>query len=1224
MQQLSIPKLAIKRLIEDRALLLSVFIGMIVAATLAAGATVYPRSLEQLAFNASIDRLASRFLSVDVFSSNIALTESSIEDAEGLIADAVERHIAPIYLGQEKYIKADTGLVGLPDRPVPDRWETGQLVSRGYLNHLSNLGAHSRFLQGRMAVSDVVDGPEGPTLEAVIPTATVQDFGLQVGDVVVLTPDVGAARMTARIVGVFEPADLTDEYWNDAAVFINPDVLGVPPMGPAPPPGVLVSGNESPVIVFVAQEAMIDAVSRTFSGTLVSPLWFMTVDKEGFKDWSMTETRFRLEGFTNEIIETMPGASVSTGVVLGLLDDLERRGFFARVPLLVLLAALMVTVLFFLSMMVSGLVQSRERDAGLLKTRGVGTLQLLRLYALEGMLMTTVAVALAPFLAMGTVAVAGKLPYFSDITDGDLLPIEIEPAPFLLALGIGLLNLLFFVVRGAFGARGGLLVHKLRSSRPPTIPFFHRYYLDIALLALGGLVFWELQSQGSLISSGLFDEEGVDETKVLAPVLFLVAVALLFMRFFPLLVRFFSGESAALVHFLVVATMVSLAPGLAFTDRNESDGVAWLVPASLVLAVGAVYWVTQRTRQPAIRWVGLVVQAGLVGWFLALEPPEAGRVLLAPTIGLALIVPAQLAFLMFRALTRASPAWLSVALWHMARNPLQFTWLVLLLVLTTGVVILSTTVGGTLDRSQRERILYELGADLRVTGVPEFFTGGAQGLKDRYLSEPSVAAVSLAFRGAGSLGAHNMQVLALETREVPGLSWYHRDDFSDRSLTAIIDSLQSVPLVDRIAIPEGAATIGVWVRPVDFYSNISLWMVVSDGTGAMTTLTLGDLGPPRWHPLEAVIPPKLEPPINLVSVQLFEHGSLQTPVQLVLDEIHVTMGADGSECINEECILEDFERSEPRWTAIPTSLISSDGISFSGIDAHHGENAAVFSGGRYNNRSVRGFYQSGIDGAVPVVISSSLAEATGFGVGDTITGTIAGRLTPMEVRETVSYFPTLGEKGGGFIIADLDNLLSYLNIFGHPTRLKSNELFIGRKPGATEALEPIRGERRFLFVDVRDTASQLESVRLDPLAFAGWRATVLISLGIAVLAAAFGYATYLLLFADRSRSESGFLQSIGLSRQQLLGLLGFEHLTILAVGLGLGTWAGFQMSRLMVSSLAVTESGERVLPPFILVTDWSLMVPAYLAMVAVSFGALFVLNRGMGHLNLQTIARASD
>ena len=194
MQQLSIPKLAIKRLIEDRALLLSVFIGMIVAATLAAGATVYPRSLEQLAFNASIDRLASRFLSVDVFSSNIALTESSIEDAEGLIADAVERHIAPIYLGQEKYIKADTGLVGLPDRPVPDRWGN-RTAGFAWLPEppLESRGPF-QVPAGTYGVSDVVDGPEGPTLEAVIPTATVQDFGLQVGDVVVLTPDVGAAK----------------------------------------------------------------------------------------------------------------------------------------------------------------------------------------------------------------------------------------------------------------------------------------------------------------------------------------------------------------------------------------------------------------------------------------------------------------------------------------------------------------------------------------------------------------------------------------------------------------------------------------------------------------------------------------------------------------------------------------------------------------------------------------------------------------------------------------------------------------------------------------------------------------------------------------------------------------------------------------------------------------------------------------------------------------------
>ena len=75
---------------------------------------------------------------------------------------------------------------------------------------------------------------------------------------------------------------------------------------------------------------------------------------------------------------------------------------------------------------------------------------------------------------------------------------------------------------------------------------------------------------------------------------------------------------------------------------------------------------------------------------------------------------------------------------------------------------------------------------------------------------------------------------------------------------------------------------------------------------------------------------------------------------------------------------------------------------------------------------------------------------------------------------------------------------------------------------------------------------------------------VVLSLGIIVFAAGFGYVTYMLSYADRSRSEMGFLQAMGLSRRQMMGLLGLEQLVIVTVGLALGTWAGFQMSTLMV------------------------------------------------------------
>ena len=101
----------------------------------------------------------------------------------------------------------------------------------------------------------------------------------------------------------------------------------------------------------------------------------------------------------------------------------------------------------------------------------------------------------------------------------------------------------------------------------------------------------------------------------------------------------------------------------------------------------------------------------------------------------------------------------------------------------------------------------------------------------------------------------------------------------------------------------------------------------------------------------------------------------------------------------------------------------------------------------------------------------------------------------------------------------------------------------------------------------------------------------------------------------------GFLRSMGLSWGQMAGLLALEHLVVVLVGLGLGSWAGLEMSRRMVSSVAVTDRGSPVLPPFILITDWSFMGPIYAALVALFLIALFRLNRGMRNLDMHTISR---
>jgi len=233
-------------------------------------------------------------------------------------------------------------------------------------------------------------------------------------------------------------------------------------------------------------------------------------------------------------------------------------------------------------------------------------------------------------------------------------------------------------------------------------------------------------------------------------------------------------------------------------------------------------------------------------------------------------------------------------------------------------------------------------------------------------------------------------------------------------------------------------------------------------------------------------------------------------------------------------------------------------------------------------------------------------------------------MVPGFVVDTVHFFPTLGTQQGGFMIADLDGLLGYLNMLGQPDKVEPNELFITMSDDAARERTDVVAGLRAMLLEVKDGAQRLSAVRADPFSGPGLQALVLIAVGIMLIAAAFGYVTHLLWFARRGRAEMAFLRSMGLSRRQLMGLLSVQHLVVAAIGLGLGTWAGIQASELMMSSLAVTEAGDAAVPPYRLVTDWQFMGPAYGGMIAVFLGSLLFLARAIRRVDLQAIARLAE
>ena len=1217
MQELSVPRLIARRLIEDWQILAGTMIGMIAATTLAALAPLYLDSLEQMAFEQAISRISRQgSLRIDVFAPPLLLEEEAVDGAEQAVVDALRARAADSYQGHETYIRGANSLVGLPNQPLPAEGGTGQRVARGFVQYVSNLDRHAELVSGRMNDTRPPGAADPNTVEAVISVHTAERFSLGPGDTVEVTPDLQfEQRLYVTITGVVEPDDPSSNYWGFAGILLDPG-----PLLEAPPEGITVAGEdeeEPPVALLVTRAALVDVVGAIYTSSVVRPAWFSFIDAELLTRWSIAEVRERFEGLELDVTDGLPGALVGARSVLTPIETIERRSFFTKIPLLLLLALMGVTVLFYLATVVVYLARSRERDSAVLRSRGVGIVQLSRIYLLEGAAMAAVAIVVGPLLAIVAVSTAGLLPYFSGITGFGLLPLVLTLDVFLLAAGAGLLCLALFVAAAVLGTKGGVVMERIQAARPDALPFFHRYYLDAVVLVFGGIIFWELQSRGQFVSGGLFQDLEVNETLLLAPVAFLVVVALLFMRLFPMVVRFVAGESIALLH---VATGASVASIAGYTVWKERLGLFAVEPASAVLgalAFGAAYVVAHVSGRTGIRVGAFLVQAAIAAGMFVRVLPSADEVLYTPIAALSAVVAGQVLFLLLVRLTRATPAWMSLALWRMARSPVQYTWVILLLVLATGLALLATTVGGTLERSQRERVLYDVGSDIHVADIRASRRGGLSGLETDIEALPGVATVSRGYRSSGDIGSLTFELLGIEPGEFAFLTWY-RPDFSARPLNAVMGGLAATERLDPIVLPEGARTIGAYVKGEQEFRNLSLWAQVRDPSGWMSGISLGKIKTLEWQPLSAEIPERLRAPLELVALHLSEpgQGNLNTPGNIFIDDIHVTVGES-----TDQVILEGFEGGMV-WLPIVGSYIAGDLVEGVSNEAHGGSYSAHYEFGRESIRGIRGIYRLPTNGAVPAVIDSRLARNGGIGVGDVFMARVTSMLVPVEVVEVIENFPTMRPGAGSFMVVEIESILGHLNVLGSSYQSNPNEFFVSKAPGQDPVGDITSIVRYTARVYDRDT--EMEAVASDPLTGAGWKAMVLLSLVVALVAASFTYASYLLQSGRRSRGEVGFLESMGLSRVQLGAMLTFEHLAVVAIGLGLGTWAGFLMSRMMAGSLAVTEEGAAVTPPFLLITDWALMAPTYAIMAAAFLSSLLVLWRSVGNLDLQAIARLGE
>ena len=440
---------------------------------------------------------------------------------------------------------------------------TDELRPRGDIQYMSGLfPLRAKLVQGRWpnpTIAETRSFPESQSLnegalEVAIDTLGAKLLQLGAGDEMEVFPATAFTDpppMKVKIVGVFTRNDPDDDFWfgNDKDFSFQNERWTMVPL-------------------FTTEAAIVRQLVGLYPTLFLDVTWFYQLDRTGIRASDVDKIQDLARGFSRDVNANLSDGSIAIKLDR-LLSDYEAELLPTRVPMFLIIFLVTGILIYYLGLVAGLIVKSRNTELALLKSRGATTPQLGLLALVESLLLAVPAVILGPFLAQVIVRLLGKL-FFGLGGSGDLagVPVTLSTQAFLLGLAGGILAVAAITGFTLLASRQGIVEFRQGGARPPRTLFIHRYYLDFMLLALIGVVWWQTVNRGTFLVRSLGTGElQIDYSLMLGPILFLLSVGLLVLRFFPIAVSFLSGivepvGPSWLVHGLRHVSRDPLMPGV--------------------------------------------------------------------------------------------------------------------------------------------------------------------------------------------------------------------------------------------------------------------------------------------------------------------------------------------------------------------------------------------------------------------------------------------------------------------------------------------------------------------------------------------------------------------------------------------------------------------------------------------------------------------------------------
>lgn len=599
--------------------------------------------------------------------------------------------------------------------------------------------------------------------------------------------------------------------------------------------------------------------------------------------------------------------------------------------------------------------------------------------------------------------------------------------------------------------------------------------------------------------------------------------------------------------------------------------------------------------------------------------------------------------------SKTSSTSIFLSMCEMARTSLLRTRIVTLLVILTSVAVFVGGFAQTINQSMMDQALYSSGADIRLENLRNTTLGaqhspmGRQYRKiERRQVRPSrifqesvrmqyeeiidVDSFSLGLRekafDLSTYYVRDFELLAVDTDIIKDIAWI-RSDFANGSILDLIDSLSLDTIPNGIVLPENMQHLVVDIKPQRSRPNVFVSVLLRNSNGRYIGYNLGSLVNPDGLVSRVRIRRNDElwgegGPPSLIALRIYSRNTdvLFDGGSILLNGIW-TVNGEG-----EKLVVLDENNSDN--IAVLKSSPDAGGDS---IINDFESGGIIFSWGPGSSFVPRGISTTSFNTPVGVLASEEFLLENDKEIGDVFEISIKRQNVPVSIVGEVDFFPTMIGKKPKYLVSDLKHILYYANVSNiiadAQAEIEPNEVWISTGASAInkqQLLANLLNVVNYTPDRIIDRDKLVNQFAIDPFIYIGWDLNLkFIFIGVLFLVMV-GLLTFAYVIFKNYLYQMAVLLALGCSVRQVASIFILQISVLSVIGVFIGTWIGYYMSKTIIPYFVFDNLGNHVVPTTMFSMDWSLVGILYCAILLVLIIINFVVFIG-SRINIQSHLR---